>query len=189
MRILADIATALRLGIVAFILYAGVQYGQEAFGAVAAVFLLGWILDTLDGHLARAAVNAEPSWLGRNERLIDAVMVVAIWLYLTLIGIVSAWICAAYLAIAVLLLARFRSIAILTVLEAPIVLLLLVVAFVLAPLWGWLYVICGVVGGILDRRRLRVRITILWEDVRHLRGSIDHEVAELSLQDRGEDRI
>lgn len=47
MRVLADIFTALRLGIAAYIVYAGLASGREAFGAIAAVTLIGWTLVAL----------------------------------------------------------------------------------------------------------------------------------------------
>jgi phosphatidylserine synthase len=169
MRIVADILTAVRLLFAAFIVYAGLQYGAEAFEAVAAVFLLGWTLDTLDGHLARADTKRSASWLGSHEREVDAVMVVAGFVYLTLIGVVPAWLSIGYLVLAILLLIRFRSKAVLTLLEAPLVLLMVVTAFVLAPLWGWVYVAWGLGALILDRRRVKVRVAILWDDAQRLR--------------------
>jgi phosphatidylglycerophosphate synthase len=172
MRLLADILTASRLGIAAFIVYAGVEYGTDAFGAVAAAVLLGWTLDTLDGHLARAASNPQPSWLGRHERQFDAVMVVAGFLYLTLSGIIPVWVCATYLVLSALLLFWFRSIAVMTVLEGPLALLVPVVAFFLEPFWGWMFVLWSAVAAILDRRRLRVRVRILWEDAQRLRKGV-----------------
>jgi len=176
MRVLADIFTALRLGIAAYIVYAGLASGREAFGAVAAATLIGWTLDSVDGHLARAAADPEPSWLGRHERYIDTVMVIAGFIYLTLIGIIPAWGCVAYLSVCALLLARLRSIAVLTVLEVPLVLLLPITAFFLAPVWGWLFAAWALVALVLDRRRLWVRLGILWEDTQRLR---------ISSQDKG----
>jgi len=185
MRVLADIATGLRLGIAAYIVYAGLQFGRAAFGSVAAAFLGGWILDAVDGHLARAASNPQSSWLGRHDRMIDLVMVVAGLVYLILIEIVPLWAGLAYLLAAGLLLARFRSIALLTLLEAPLVILMLLVAFALEPLWGWLYLIAGLIGAFLDRRRLRVRLCILWEDVRRIRAP-EGELAQPYSPGQGE---
>lgn len=185
MRVLADIATGLRLGIAAYIVYAGLQFGRAALGSVAAAFLAGWILDAVDGHLARAASDSQPSWLGRHDRLIDLVMVVASLVYLVLIGIVPLWAGLFYLLVAGLLLARFRSIALLTVFEAPVVILMLLVIFFLVPLWGWLYVMAGLLGAFLDRRRLRVRLCILWEDVRRIKSPED-EAAQLYPRGQGE---
>lgn len=188
MRILADIATALRFGIASFIVYAGLQYSRESFGAVAAATLLGWTLDTIDGHLARAASNPEPTWLGRNERYIDTVMILAGFVYLTLIGIVPVWLFIAYLLVSVLVLIRFRSIAVLTVLEGPPALLIPIVAFFLTPLWFWLFVAWGVIALILDWRRLRVRIGIVWDDAKRLKRSLGHENSHLSTSGQNGDR-
>lgn len=179
MRMLADIATGLRLVIAAYIVYAGVQLGRESFAGVAAATLIGWTLDTVDGHLARAASDSQPSWLGANERYIDTVMVVAGFIYATLIGVVPVWICVAYLLVSALLVLSFRSIALLTVLEAPLAALIPILAFFLDPLWGWIFVVWGVVAAILDRKRLWVRLRILWDDVERMRGVAEDESTHL----------
>jgi hypothetical protein len=188
MRTLADIATALRLGIAAYIIYAGLQHGRESFGSVAAATLIGWTLDTVDGHLARAASNPEPTWLGRNDRYIDSIMVLAGFVYLTLVGIVPVWVCVAYLLGSALVLIRFRSIAVLTVLEAPLALLIPVTALFLAPLWFWLFVAWGLVALILDRRRLWVRLGIIWEDAKRLKHSPGHDNSSLSTSGQNGER-
>ena len=188
MRILADIATALRLGVAAYIIYAGLQQGRESFGAVAAVTLLGWTLDTVDGHLARAASNPEPTWLGRNERYIDTIMILAGFMYLALIGIVPAWLFVAYLLVSALVLMRFRSIAVLTVLEGPLALLIPVTALFLAPLWFWLFVAWGLVALILDWRRLWVRIRILWDDAKCLKRALGQEESPPSTSRQNRER-
>jgi hypothetical protein len=188
MRALADIATALRLGIAAYIVYAGLQSGRESFGSVAAATLLGWTLDTVDGHLARAASNSEPTWLGRNDRYIDSIMVLAGFVYLTVVGIVPVWVCVAYLLVSTLALIRFRSIAVLTVLEAPPALLIPVTALFLAPLWFWLFVAWGLVALILDRRRVWVRLGIIWEDAKRLKRSPGHDNSQLSTSGQNGER-
>ena len=185
MRVLADIFTALRLGIAAFIVYAGLRPGREAFGAVTVALLTGWTLDTLDGHLARAASDGEPSWLGSHERQIDAVMIVAGFLYLTLIGIVPVWVCTTYLIVAaMLLLTRWRSAALLTVLEIPMVVLVPVTGFLLDSIWGWAFVVWGLAALILDWRRVQVRLRILWADVQRLRSSGEQETPQASIHGR-----
>ena len=179
MRMLADVATGLRLVIAAYILYAGLRLGQGSFAGVAAATLLGWTLDTVDGHLARAASNHQPSWLGLHERYIDTVMVVAGLLYVTLIGVVPVWVCALYLVGSAVLTLSFRSIAVLTALEAPLTALIPILAFWLAPLWGWIFVAWGLVAAILDRRRLGVRVKILWGDVQRMRPGTGEEGVQL----------
>jgi hypothetical protein len=177
MRMLADIATGLRLVIAAYILYAGVKLGADSFAGVAAATLIGWTLDTVDGHLARAAAASQPSWLGVHERYIDTVMVLAGFLYATLIGVIPVWVFVAYLVISTFLVLSFRSIAVLTVLEAPLAALIPILAFWLAPLWGWTFVAWGLVAAVLDRRRLWVRVRILWEDVQRMRVRTEEEAA------------
>lgn len=175
MRTLADVATGLRLVIAAYILYAGVRLGADSFAGVAVATLLGWTLDTVDGHLARAAPNRPPSWLGLHERYIDTVMVVAGFLYVTLIGVIPVWVCVSYLVVSALLVVFSRSIALLTALEAPLAVLIPILSFWLAPLWGWIFVGWGLVAAVLDRRRLRVRLGILWDDLQRMRGVTGEE--------------
>ncbi|MFL7810281.1 MAG: hypothetical protein AB8I80_16705, partial [Anaerolineae bacterium] len=165
--------------IAAYIVYAGLNLGPESFAGVAAVTLIGWTLDTVDGHLARAATDARPSWLGRHDRYIDTVMVVAGFLYATLIGVVPIWVCVAYLLLSALLVLFSRSIALLAALEAPLVALMPILAFWLAPLWGWIFVAWSLVAAILDRRRLRVRLRILWDDLHRARGAAEDGSAQL----------
>lgn len=172
--------------IAAYIVYAGLRHGAESFGAVAAAVLIGWTLDTVDGHLARAAADPQPSWVGRHERYIDTVMVVASFLYLILIGFLPVWACLVYLGLTLLALARFRSIALLTLLEAPLVVLIPVAAFTLAPLWGWLFVAWGLIALVLDRRRLWVRLRILWDDARRLVNPVESQSAEVPRPGRNE---
>jgi len=183
MRMLADVATGLRLVIAAYILYAGVRLGAASFAGVAAATLLGWTLDTVDGHLARAAPDSQPSWLGLHERYIDTVMVLSGFLYVTLIGVVPVWVCVAYLVGSGLLILFRRSIALLTLLEAPLAALVPILAFWLAPPWGWAFVAWGLVAAVLDRRRLRVRMGILWNDVQRMRGVTEEESAPLPPSD------
>ena len=106
-------------------------------------------------------------------------LVVAGFLYVTLIGIVPVWVCVAYLTLSALLVLAFHSIALLTLLEAPLTILLPILAFSLAPLWGWIYVAWGLVALVLDRRRLWVRIRILWDDVQRMRGLTDDDSPSL----------
>jgi hypothetical protein len=178
MRTLADIATGLRLVIAAYIVYAGLHLGPESFAGVAALTLVGWTLDTVDGHLARAATDSQPSWLGSHDRYIDTVMVVAGFLYVALIGVIPVWVCIAYLLASALLVLFFRSIALLTALEAPLAALIPILAFWLAPLWGWIFVAWSIVAAILDRRRLWVRVGILWDDLKQAPGTAEDGSAD-----------
>jgi hypothetical protein len=100
----------------------------------------------------------------------DAFMIVAGFLYMTAIGFVSWWFCLAYLAVSASLIYRFRSTALTTILEAPLVLQMPVVALREVPILGWAWVAWGLVALILDHKRLMVRLRILWDDWRRMRG-------------------
>jgi hypothetical protein len=169
MQILADALTASRLVIAASIVGIGIPWGREALNLVQIATLLGWTADTVDGHLARRAPTGRRTWISDHDRTVDAFMVVAGFLYMTAIGFVSWWFCLAYLAVSAGLIYRFRSIALTTILEAPLVLQMPVVALRETPILGWTWVAWGFLALILDHRRLMVRLRILWDDWRRMR--------------------
>lgn len=170
MRILADALTASRLVIAAGIVGIGIPWGRGAFGMVQIATLLGWTADTVDGHLARRAPEGRRTWISDHDRTVDAFMVVAGFLYMTAIGFVSWWFCLLYLAVSAGLIYHFRSSALTTLLETPLVLQMPLVALRDVPILGWAWVAWGLLALILDRKRLMVRLRILWDDWRRMRG-------------------
>lgn len=123
--------SALRLVIAAYIVYAGLQSGSDALGVVAGATLTVCTLDTFNGHLAHAAPDPEPRRLGRHERYIDTVMILAGFLYLALIGMIPALALVTYLLANVSLLLHFGSVALLTALERLLAILIFVSAVTL----------------------------------------------------------
>jgi len=170
MRTLADALTASRLVIAAGIVGIGIPWGRDALSMVQIATLLGWTADTVDGHLARRAPEGKRTWIGDHDRTVDAFMVVAGFLYMTAIGFVSWGFCLAYLAVSASLIYRFRSTALTTLLEAPLVLQMPVVALREMPILGWTWVAWGLGALVLDHRRLMVRLRILWDDWRRMRS-------------------
>ncbi|MGD9049636.1 MAG: hypothetical protein PVF77_16385 [Anaerolineae bacterium] len=88
----------------------------------------------------------------------------------------------------VLVLLRFRSIALLTVLEGPLALLIPVTALFLAPLWFWLFVAWGVIALVLDWQRLRVRMGIVWDDAKRLKRSFGQGKSHLTTSQQNGER-
>ena len=170
MRALADALTASRLVIAAGIVGIGIPWGRGALNLVQVATLLGWTADTVDGHLARRAPQGRRTWISDHDRTVDAFMVVAGFLYMTAIGFVSWWFCLAYLAVSAGLIYHFRSSALTTLLEAPLVLQMPVVALMETPILGWAWVAWGLGALMLDHKRLIVRLRILWDDWQRLRG-------------------
>lgn len=170
MQVLADALTASRLVIAAGIVGIGIPWGRGALNMVQIATLLGWTADTVDGHLARRAPAGQKTLISRHDRTVDAFMVVAGFLYMTAIGFVSWWFCLAYLTVSAGLIYRFRSPALATLLEAPLVLQMPLVALMEVPALGLAWLSWGLLALILDRKRLAVRLRILWDDWRRMRG-------------------
>lgn len=170
MRVLADALTASRLVIAAGIVGIGIPWGRGALNLVQIATLLGWTADTVDGHLARRAPAGQQTLISKHDRTVDAFMVLAGFLYMTAIGFVSWWFCLLYLAVSAGLTYRFRSVTVATLLEAPLVIQMPVVALREVPILGWAWVAWGLGALILDRKRLMVRLRILWDDWRRMRS-------------------
>jgi phosphatidylglycerophosphate synthase len=170
MRILADALTASRLLIAAGIVGIGIPWGRGALNLVQIATLLGWTADTVDGHLARRAPKGPRTWFSNHDRTVDAFMVLAGFLYMTAVGFVSWWFCLLYLTVSAGLIYRFRSIAVTTLLQAPLVIQMPVVALREVPTLGLAWLGWGLGALILDRKRLMVRLRILWDDWQRVRG-------------------
>ncbi|MGA9351776.1 MAG: hypothetical protein WBW48_23655 [Anaerolineae bacterium] len=170
MQVLADALTASRLVIAAGIVGIGIPWGRGALSMVQIATLLGWTADTVDGHLARRAPAGQKTLISKHDRTVDAFMVLAGFLYMTAIGFVSWWFCLLYLAVSAGLIYHFRSTALTTLLEAPLVIQMPLLALREVPILGWTWVAWGFSALILDRKRLMVRLRILWDDWQRVRG-------------------
>jgi len=170
MRILADALTASRLVIAVGIVGIGIPWGRGALNLVQIATLVGWTADTVDGHLARRAPADQQTLISKHDRTADAFVVLAGFLYMTAVGFVSWWFCLLYLAVSAGLIYRFRSSALTTLLEAPLVIQMPLVAFRETPSLGLAWLAWGLLALILDRKRLMVRLRILWDDWRRMRA-------------------
>ncbi|MBC7222427.1 CDP-alcohol phosphatidyltransferase family protein [Candidatus Bipolaricaulota bacterium] len=83
-----DWLTASRI-LIALAILALIPFGPRALDAVAALLLLGWTTDMVDGRLARRFEKG-PSWLGEHDFQIDMIMVLASAIFLTTTGLVPA---------------------------------------------------------------------------------------------------
>ena len=66
-RYIADAMTALRLVIAALIVLLGMLRRRAALEVVMLASLLGWTVDTLDGHVARRDRSGRRTWLSDND--------------------------------------------------------------------------------------------------------------------------
>jgi len=135
-KTVADILTATRLLLAIFILLLGLLVGREALGTVMMVHLLAWTTDVLDGRLARRDISGKSTWWDDKDFSIDALLVLALFLYLTVSGFVVPWFSIIYLSLAILFVFRFRSQQVAMSFMAPILALTLYLALCEVPIWG-----------------------------------------------------
>lgn len=136
-KTVADILTATRLLLAIFILLLGLFVGQEALGTVMMVHLLAWTTDILDGRLARRDTSGKSTWWDDKDFPIDALLVLALFLYLAVSGLILTWFSIIYLSLAIILISRFRSQEVAMSFMAPILALSLYLAFCYVPTWGF----------------------------------------------------
>lgn len=97
---LADSLTVIRL-ILAFVLVGiGVLYGSAVIVPAVIIVMLAWFTDNLDGFLARRDTQRVPSWIGRHEFAVDVVFTWATLIYVTLSGLLPAWLTIGFTVVA-----------------------------------------------------------------------------------------
>lgn len=136
-KTVADILTATRLLLAIFILLLGLLVGREALGTVMMVHLLAWTTDILDGRVARRDTTGKSTWWDDKDFPIDALLVLALFLYLAVSGFIIPWFSIIYLSLGIILLFRFRSQQVAMSFMAPILALTLYLAFRHVPIWGF----------------------------------------------------
>ncbi|MGC9523082.1 MAG: CDP-alcohol phosphatidyltransferase family protein [Anaerolineae bacterium] len=96
---LANGMTWLRLVLAFVILILAIVYGREAFEPALKLLLVAWFTDRLDGALARHSGQADETWIGRHDALVDLGLASAVWILLTTAGFVHPLVAIPYLLI------------------------------------------------------------------------------------------
>ena len=164
----ADILTGSRLVIAGMILYLGKTQSSEALTSVSLLCLLGWTTDTIDGHFARKSSPPHNSLIGRNDRVIDLIMIFSGWLYLIASGFLPKWKAGIYTLGAFLTVLRFRSKLVLTTVEIIPALAIPITTLRYEPRLGFVWILWTLSAALLDHKRVKVRIHILLENQRRL---------------------
>lgn len=100
--VLADSLTIIRL-ILGFVLVGlGAVYGQAAIVPAVIIVMLAWFTDNLDGFLARRDPQRIPSWIGQHEFAADVAFTWATLIYVTLSGLLPAWLAIGFTLVAAL---------------------------------------------------------------------------------------
>lgn len=127
MALVADLLTFSRLFIAVAVVLLGLFYGERVFRGVVLLLLAGWSTDILDGKLARMAKGH--TMLGGFDFLLDLLMVVSSFIYLSLSGFVSGRLALIYLFALTLVFVMFHSKSVLMLLIAPLTFLPFFIAY------------------------------------------------------------
>ncbi len=140
-KTVADLLTATRLLLAFVILLLGPLGGQEALGLVMMVQILAWSTDVLDGNFARRDRSGRSSWWDDKDFPVDLILVLSLFLYLTISHFILPWFALLYLALAILLISRFRSQEVAMSFMAPVLALALYLSLREAPFWGYVTIL------------------------------------------------
>jgi len=153
MKRVPDLLTASR-GVIAAAIASLGFVGPAALEAVIALTMLGWTTDILDGRFARRC-GKQPTWIGEREFAFDMMLVFSGLCYLVMAGFVPITPAVAYIAVAAVCVAYFRSKSVTMSFATPLVALPLVVAYLNARGAAWGYLLWIAVALLLDWRRFK----------------------------------
>jgi len=159
MSVLADLLTLSRVPMGLAVVYAGLDRGTTALPLVVWLSLLAWTVDSVDGHLKRASRKA-PGWIGRHDLTFDVFFNGCVAFFLTVSGIISAWLFSAWLGAVSLVRFRLRSRSGAIAANALVVLTLVINAFQQAFALGSAIIGWAAVALALDRRRFAHRLRL-----------------------------
>ncbi len=159
MSMLADLLTLSRVPMGLAVVYAGLNSGAAALPQVIWLSLLAWTVDSVDGHLKRAS-RRPPGWIGRNDLTFDVFFNACVAFFFALSGIVSAWLCSAWMGAAGLLRFKLRSRSGAIAANALIVLTLVIKAFEHALALGGAIIGWALVALALDRKQFARRLRL-----------------------------
>lgn len=169
MKTLADALTFTRVIVTLLVLSSGFLWGGAAFRLVTIASLLGWTTDILDGIFARRATHKRKTWIGENDFNLDVALFVAIFVYLTLIGLVPTRFAIAYLVVGTICGFIFRSRSVIQIFEAPVIALSLYAVFREEP-FLWRVVLLWILGAMtLCRERFLEVVGDFFQGLRVLR--------------------
>jgi phosphatidylglycerophosphate synthase len=181
LKAIADALTWFRFALGPGLVALGAWGGAGAIDLAARAVLAGWASDALDGPLARRDPKASPSWIGRNDLLVDVCFSLGVWLYLALSGWVSPTGAGIYVLLAALAIWQTRSVQLAWGVQALPYAGMGVVALRVVPRVGWMYVayVVGVVAITWPRipRRIGIFVRAL------LRGFRSGDTAEPGARD------
>lgn len=150
---LADLLTLSRALLALCIAGLGLVDGQNTAGMAVVGTIVSWLTDLLDGPLARRDPDPQTTWIGEHDAEADLSTSLGITAYLVLKGHMPGWL-GGLLVLVILGLWVFHSHQLAWPFYAVPYVLLVVIAFQEAPLFGWLAVGYLLVTLLVRRQRL-----------------------------------
>lgn len=98
-RWIADSLTWLRAAIAVALAGLGLFWPAAPLGLVAALMLVDWSGDALDGFFARRGPPDAHSWIGAHDLQVDMLVAVGLLVYLAGAGWVNVWLAGGYLLV------------------------------------------------------------------------------------------
>lgn len=158
-KIVADLITATR-GLLGFVMiWLGFMQGERAFPLIVLLVLLDWTGDFVDGGIAHRSRYPRRTWIGDNDLYIDLLVSLCLGIYLLEAGFISFRFVGLYLLGWALILWRFGADRnLLMLVQAPIYLYFILIAFRLVPEFGNWLVIWVLVATAINWRRFKHEI-------------------------------
>ncbi|MHB8779959.1 MAG: CDP-alcohol phosphatidyltransferase family protein [Candidatus Geothermincolia bacterium] len=138
----ADALTSARLMIAAAIALVAAFAGRRPAGTMEVVLLLvliGWTTDLFDGRLARKDASGIKTRIGESDLAVDVAMDIAALAFFASAGYIPWLAAAAYFVLAATAILIWTNIALISMLELPVLALHPVLAFIFVPRMGWLF--------------------------------------------------
>jgi hypothetical protein len=88
-KLVADLITSVRGLLGAVIIWLGLTQREDALPVVAALMLLDWTGDFVDGGIARRSRHPRHTWIGDSDIYVDACISVCLGIYLVSAGFVG----------------------------------------------------------------------------------------------------
>jgi hypothetical protein len=92
----ADLITAMRAMISAYLVWLGVEQGPQALSLAAWLMIMDWSGDAVDGRIARRSRIQYRTWIGDHDLEVDMTVSVGLLIYLVLYGYVKEWMAVVY---------------------------------------------------------------------------------------------
>ena len=92
-RTIADTFTYFRLGVAIYLFLEALYLPmQNDLNYLIIVLIIAWFTDLFDGTIARINPAAKPSWIGRNDGLVDSILTFSVQVYLSSVVHLHSWV-------------------------------------------------------------------------------------------------